>query len=195
VRIERIVLGQASPADQARARGFYDFMVGQPHQAAPSRSARPATRRLLSAGLAKGEQRRIALNGRPWYETEKARCGIHRAGKPIWRPEPISMRKSRKSLHSACTGGPHAHTPITGTRAGARRHAAPGRPAPGRRGRRAQRNRRRLRAQASPTPARHAGAAGQQQLVCQHHVGRDLSLQRQHLRRARRSLRSFRPAV
>lgn len=78
VRIERIILGQPNSADQARARGFYDFMLGRPSQAAAQGSRLAVS---YQQGWGKGQQRRVALNGRAWYETEKARSG----GKWTWR--------------------------------------------------------------------------------------------------------------
>lgn len=83
VRIERIIRVLPNPADQARARGFYDFMLGRPNQAA-SQGLRLAVS--YEQGWAKGQQRRVALNGRAWYETEKTRSdgrwawGIYREG-------------------------------------------------------------------------------------------------------------------
>ena len=78
IRIERIILGQPNPADRARVRGFYDFMLGRPSQAA-AQGVRLAVS--YQQGWTKGQQRRVALNGRAWYETEKARNG----GKWTWR--------------------------------------------------------------------------------------------------------------
>lgn len=78
VRIERLLVGQKNPADQARARGFYDYMLARPSQAA-AQGVRLAVS--YQQGWEKGQQRRVALNGRPWYETEKARTG----GKWTWR--------------------------------------------------------------------------------------------------------------
>ena len=78
VRIERIIRGQTNPADQARVRGFYDFMLGHASQAA-AQGVRLAVS--YEQGRAKGQQRRVALNGRAWYETEKARSN----GKWSWR--------------------------------------------------------------------------------------------------------------
>lgn len=78
VRIERIIRAQASPADQARTRGFYDFMLGRQSQAA-AQGERLAVS--YQQGWAKGQQRRVALNGRAWYETEKTRF----SGKWVWR--------------------------------------------------------------------------------------------------------------
>lgn len=78
VRIDRIIRAQTNPADQARVRGFYDFMLGHPSQAA-AQGVRLAVS--YEQGWAKGQQRRVALNGRAWYETEKARSN----GKWSWR--------------------------------------------------------------------------------------------------------------
>lgn len=60
-RIERIILGQPNPADQARARGFYDFMLGHPSQAA-ALGVRLVV--CYQQGWAKGHRRRVSLNGR-----------------------------------------------------------------------------------------------------------------------------------
>ena len=78
VRIERIVRGQSNPADQARDRGFYDYMLGRPSQALALGQKLEVS---YAQGWAKGVQRRIILKGRPWYETEKLRDG----GKWHWR--------------------------------------------------------------------------------------------------------------
>jgi hypothetical protein len=78
VRIERIIRAKPNPADQARARGFYDFMLGHQNQAA-AQGVRLSVS--YQQGWEKGQQRRVALNGRAWYETEKARSN----GKWSWR--------------------------------------------------------------------------------------------------------------
>lgn len=78
VRVERIVRAQTNLADQAHARGFYDFVLGRPSRAA-AQGSRPAVS--CQQGWAKGQQRRVALNGHALYETEKARSG----GKWTWR--------------------------------------------------------------------------------------------------------------
>lgn len=78
VRIERIVRGQSNPADQARFRGFYDYMLGRPSQALALGQKLEVS---YAQGWAKGVQRRVMLKGRPWYETEKQREG----GKWSWR--------------------------------------------------------------------------------------------------------------
>lgn len=78
VRIERIVRGQSNPADQARYRGFYDFMLGRPSEALALGQKLEVS---YAQGWAKGVQRRVILKGRPWYETEKQREG----GKWSWR--------------------------------------------------------------------------------------------------------------
>jgi len=78
VRIERLIAGHRNPADQARARGFYDYMLARPSQAT-AKGVRLAVS--YQQGWEKGEQRRVALNGRLWYETEKTRAG----GKWTWR--------------------------------------------------------------------------------------------------------------
>lgn len=78
VRIERVIRAQLNPADQARVRGFYDFMLDRPSQAA-AQGVRLAVS--YQQGWAKGLQRRVALNGRAWYETEKTRL----SGKWLWR--------------------------------------------------------------------------------------------------------------
>lgn len=77
VRIARIIASQPNRVEQARARGFYDHMLGQISQAGAQGSRLEVS---YEQGWARAIRTRAALRGRPWYETEKHR----ESGKWTW---------------------------------------------------------------------------------------------------------------
>lgn len=78
VRIDRVVASQANLVEQARKRGFYDFMLGRQSDAQAQGKKLEVS---YEQGWVMGMRHRAVLKGRAWYETEKLREG----GKWTWR--------------------------------------------------------------------------------------------------------------
>jgi hypothetical protein len=77
-RIARVIASQPNLVERARMQGFYDFMLALPSQAAAQGEKLEVS---YEQGWARAQRKRVALNGRAWYETEKEREG----GKWTWR--------------------------------------------------------------------------------------------------------------
>ena len=78
VRIERVIQSQPNVVEQARKRGFYDFMLERPSLAC---ALGPQIKESYCQGERIGALLRERLAGRAWYETEKSRTG----GRWAWR--------------------------------------------------------------------------------------------------------------
>lgn len=72
VRSDRAVASQSNPADKARMRGYYDYMLGLPSRAQEYSKISVVS---YEQGQKRAKSKRDLLKGSPWIEIDKSRDG------------------------------------------------------------------------------------------------------------------------